>query len=192
MISLGSRLRASLTASSIAALTVLSSWRGPKPDGSGDLGRCRAHRGARRLRQRARPRRPRIGDGGKTRRRGFSQHRARQTGRDHFGGPSEQARHRRRYRAAMVRHRTCRCGHRPCGELGRPRGGGASHAEQSNRSGFGCCDLGAHRRECSPVVTHWADDTYALSAGLVGELSRTDRQGLVLCRGRLFVRHPRW
>jgi branched-chain amino acid transport system substrate-binding protein len=26
--------------------------------------------------------------------------------------------------------------------------------------------------KCSPVVTHWADDTYALSAGLVGELSR--------------------
>jgi branched-chain amino acid transport system substrate-binding protein len=26
--------------------------------------------------------------------------------------------------------------------------------------------------KCSPVITHWADDTYALSAGLVGELSR--------------------
>jgi branched-chain amino acid transport system substrate-binding protein len=26
--------------------------------------------------------------------------------------------------------------------------------------------------KCSPVITHWADDTYALSAGLVGELSQ--------------------
>lgn len=26
--------------------------------------------------------------------------------------------------------------------------------------------------KCSPVITHWADDTYALSAGLVGELGR--------------------
>ncbi|MGY4253096.1 branched-chain amino acid transport system substrate-binding protein [Bradyrhizobium sp. USDA 4516] len=50
----------------------------------------------------------------------------------------------------------------------------AGLATQSNRtalvSGAATSDLTGDK--CSPVVTHWADDTYALSAGLVGELSR--------------------
>jgi branched-chain amino acid transport system substrate-binding protein len=50
----------------------------------------------------------------------------------------------------------------------------AGLATQSNRtalvSGAATSELTGDK--CSPVVTHWADDTYALSAGLVGELSR--------------------
>lgn len=50
----------------------------------------------------------------------------------------------------------------------------AGLATQKNRtalvSGAATSDLTGEK--CSPVITHWADDTYALSAGLVGELSR--------------------
>jgi branched-chain amino acid transport system substrate-binding protein len=50
----------------------------------------------------------------------------------------------------------------------------AGLATQSNKtalvSGAATSDLTGDK--CSPVITHWADDTYALSAGLVGELSR--------------------
>jgi branched-chain amino acid transport system substrate-binding protein len=50
----------------------------------------------------------------------------------------------------------------------------AGVATQKNRtalvSGAATSELTGDK--CSPVVTHWADDTYALSAGLVGELSR--------------------
>lgn len=49
----------------------------------------------------------------------------------------------------------------------------AGLATRSNRtalvSGAATSELTGDK--CSPVVTHWADDTYALSAGLVGELS---------------------
>jgi branched-chain amino acid transport system substrate-binding protein len=50
----------------------------------------------------------------------------------------------------------------------------AGLATQKNRtalvSGAATSELTGDK--CSPVITHWADDTYALSAGLVGELSR--------------------
>jgi branched-chain amino acid transport system substrate-binding protein len=50
----------------------------------------------------------------------------------------------------------------------------AGLATQSNRtalvSGAATSELTGDK--CSPVITHWADDTYALSAGLVGELSQ--------------------
>jgi branched-chain amino acid transport system substrate-binding protein len=50
----------------------------------------------------------------------------------------------------------------------------AGVATQKNRtaliSGAATSELTGDK--CSPVTTHWADDTYALSAGLVGELSR--------------------
>jgi branched-chain amino acid transport system substrate-binding protein len=46
-------------------------------------------------------------------------------------------------------------------------------ATQSNRSALvsGAATSDLTGEKCSPVITHWADDTYALSAGLVGELS---------------------
>ena len=50
----------------------------------------------------------------------------------------------------------------------------AGLATQSNRtvlvSGAATSELTGSK--CSPVITHWADDTYALSAGLVNELAR--------------------
>lgn len=50
----------------------------------------------------------------------------------------------------------------------------AGLATQSNRtalvSGAATSDLTGSK--CSPVITHWADDTYALSAGLVNELAQ--------------------
>ena len=51
----------------------------------------------------------------------------------------------------------------------------AGLATQKNRtalvSGAATSELTGDK--CSPLITHWADDTYALSAGLVGELSRS-------------------
>ncbi|MFB9268506.1 ABC transporter substrate-binding protein [Bradyrhizobium erythrophlei] len=49
----------------------------------------------------------------------------------------------------------------------------ASLATQSNRSALvsGAATSDLTGPNCSPVITHWADDTYALSAGLVSELS---------------------
>jgi branched-chain amino acid transport system substrate-binding protein len=47
--------------------------------------------------------------------------------------------------------------------------------------------------DCSPFITHWADDTYALSAGLVRAVS--ERVAKSWSRGRLFVRQrhaSRW
>src|SRR5262249_25539059 len=46
-------------------------------------------------------------------------------------------------------------------------------ATQSNRSALvsGAATSDLTGPTCSPVITHWADDTYALSAGLVSELS---------------------
>ncbi|WP_246735134.1 ABC transporter substrate-binding protein [Bradyrhizobium sp. S69] len=50
----------------------------------------------------------------------------------------------------------------------------AGLATQSNRtvlvSGAATSELTGSK--CSPVITHWADDTYALSAGLVNELAK--------------------
>jgi branched-chain amino acid transport system substrate-binding protein len=50
----------------------------------------------------------------------------------------------------------------------------ASLATQSNRSALvsGAATSDLTGVNCSAVITHWADDTYALSAGLVGEVSR--------------------
>lgn len=50
----------------------------------------------------------------------------------------------------------------------------AGLATQYNRSALisGAATSELTGAKCSPVITHWADDTYALSAGLVGELSR--------------------
>jgi branched-chain amino acid transport system substrate-binding protein len=50
----------------------------------------------------------------------------------------------------------------------------AGLATQSNRTALvsGAATSELTGEKCSPVVTHWADDTYALSAGLVGELSK--------------------
>ncbi len=50
----------------------------------------------------------------------------------------------------------------------------AGLATQSNRSALvsGAATSDLTGEKCSPVITHWADDTYALSAGLVGELSK--------------------
>lgn len=49
----------------------------------------------------------------------------------------------------------------------------AALATQSNRSALvsGAATSDLTGTSCSPVITHWADDTYALSAGLVKELS---------------------
>ena len=51
----------------------------------------------------------------------------------------------------------------------------AGLATQKNRTALvsGAATSELTGEKCSPVITHWADDTYALSAGLVGELSRT-------------------
>ncbi|MDB5604472.1 MAG: putative branched-chain amino transporter, periplasmic binding protein [Bradyrhizobium sp.] len=50
----------------------------------------------------------------------------------------------------------------------------AGLATQFNRSALvsGAATSELTGAKCSPVITHWADDTYALSAGLVGELSK--------------------
>lgn len=50
----------------------------------------------------------------------------------------------------------------------------AGLATQYNRSALisGAATSELTGARCSPVITHWADDTYALSAGLVSELSR--------------------
>jgi branched-chain amino acid transport system substrate-binding protein len=50
----------------------------------------------------------------------------------------------------------------------------AGLATQSNRTALvsGAATSELTGKNCSPVITHWADDTYALSAGLVGELSQ--------------------
>src|SRR6202012_2357394 len=50
----------------------------------------------------------------------------------------------------------------------------AGLATQYNRSALisGAATSELTGAKCSPVITHWADETYALSAGLVGELSR--------------------
>jgi branched-chain amino acid transport system substrate-binding protein len=50
----------------------------------------------------------------------------------------------------------------------------AGLATQFNRSALisGAATSELTGSKCSPVITHWADDTYALSAGLVGELSK--------------------
>jgi branched-chain amino acid transport system substrate-binding protein len=47
-------------------------------------------------------------------------------------------------------------------------------AAQSNRSALvsGAATSDLTGEKCSPVITHWADDTYALSVGLVDELSK--------------------
>jgi branched-chain amino acid transport system substrate-binding protein len=49
----------------------------------------------------------------------------------------------------------------------------AGLATQSNRSVLisGAATSELTGAKCSPVITHWADDTYALSAGLVNELA---------------------
>jgi branched-chain amino acid transport system substrate-binding protein len=49
----------------------------------------------------------------------------------------------------------------------------AGLATQSNRSALisGAATSELTGAKCSPVITHWADDTYALSAGLVNELA---------------------
>ncbi|WP_407180146.1 ABC transporter substrate-binding protein [Bradyrhizobium sp. STM 3562] len=49
----------------------------------------------------------------------------------------------------------------------------AALATQSNRSALvsGAATSDLTGPNCSPVITHWADDTYALSAGLVREVS---------------------
>src|ERR1700754_414582 len=51
----------------------------------------------------------------------------------------------------------------------------AGLATQKNRTALvsGAATSELTGEKCSPVITHWADDTYALSAGLVGELSRS-------------------
>jgi len=51
----------------------------------------------------------------------------------------------------------------------------AGLATQKNRTALvsGAATSELTGEKCSPVITHWADDTYALSAGLVGELTRT-------------------
>jgi branched-chain amino acid transport system substrate-binding protein len=50
----------------------------------------------------------------------------------------------------------------------------AGLAAQSNRSVLisGAATSELTGSKCSPVITHWADDTYALSAGLVNELAK--------------------
>ncbi len=50
----------------------------------------------------------------------------------------------------------------------------AGLATQSNRTALvsGAATSELTGKSCSPVITHWADDTYALSAGLVGELGQ--------------------
>lgn len=49
----------------------------------------------------------------------------------------------------------------------------AALATQSDRSALvsGAATSDLTGKSCSPVITHWADDTYALSAGLVREIS---------------------
>ncbi len=127
----------------VVRIGVLTDLSGPYAD-SGGRGSCGGGR-----------------DGGE----GFRRDGAGQAGRDRLGRPPEQAGRGIRNRPALVRRRQGRCRRRPAGDGDRARRPGGRQGEEPHGDDHRGGDLRPHRQTCSPVRSHWTDDTHALTAG---------------------------